>query len=104
MRMSRAILCGGAAVLALTQSGCDRMKPGRMAPGLMRPDLQGRSLAVSSLRGKVVLVGFFSTWAPPCRLAMLTWARHLRTWGRRGLTVVGAALEEGRAGVPRGRG
>ena len=82
--------------IALAVAGCDRMKPGGRAPELVFEDLQGKAVTLAAFRGRVVLMGFFATWAPPCRLAMLTWARHQRTYGRKGLAVLGVAVHEDR--------
>jgi len=38
----------------------------RQAPDFAVSDLQGRTVRLSALRGKVVLVNLWTTWCPPC--------------------------------------
>lgn len=43
------------------------VRGGDMAPDFTVEMLDGSSITLSSLRGKVVLLNFWATWCPPCR-------------------------------------
>ena len=44
--------------------------PGSLAPEFTLETLEGGTLTLSQLRGKVVLVSFFATWCPSCQAEM----------------------------------
>ena len=59
------------------------------APQLTLTDIKGRAVRLSDYRGKVVLINFWATWCPPCRVEVPDLIRLQRDYGSRGLQVIG---------------
>jgi len=70
------------------------------APPFAVTTLDGTRILSDSLAGKVVLVNFWATWCPPCRLEMPGIERVWRDRRDAGFVVIGIATDEtGEAGV-----
>ena len=56
--------------------------------------LQGDTWSLANYRGKVVLVNFWATWCPPCRIETPDLVATHRKFAGEGFTVVGVTLDE----------
>ena len=52
-------------------------------------DIQGRYIQLSHYRGKVILINFWATWCPPCRVEIPDLIKLQRDYRNRGLQVIG---------------
>lgn len=74
----------------------DRFLPvevGTRAPDFQARDLSGRPVALSDLRGEVVLLNIWATWCPPCREEMPSMQRLHEKLGPDGLKVVAVSVD-----------
>ncbi|HVN91813.1 MAG TPA: TlpA disulfide reductase family protein [Candidatus Binataceae bacterium] len=51
-------------------SGGVGLAAGKEAPNFTLQDLNGKNVALSSFRGKVIFLNLWATWCPPCRSEM----------------------------------
>ena len=62
------------------------------APDFAKSDLSGSMVNLSELRGKVVMLDFWSSWCPPCRQEAPALARVYREYESRNVEFVGVAI------------
>src|SRR5437762_12175807 len=73
--------------------------PPRIAKSTVAPDfslesLEGKNVRLSDLRGKAVLLNFWSTWCTPCKIEMPWFVEMQKQYGPEGLQVVGVAMDD----------
>ena len=65
------------------------------APKWELRDLNGNVVGSEQLKGKVVVVDFWATWCGPCRLEIPGYAEMQKKYGKDGLVIVGASVDQG---------
>lgn len=72
------------------QGGGPPPSPGQgfSAPELVLPDSDGTLHALSSYRGRVVVLNFWASWCPPCQAEMPALERIHQDLAARGLTIL----------------
>jgi thiol-disulfide isomerase/thioredoxin len=94
--MKRAILL---LLLPLALAACDtRALAGGGAVGTTAPDygavtLDGDSVSLAALRGRLVLLNIWATWCPPCREEIPALQRLHERHAAAGLEVVGVSID-----------
>lgn len=64
------------------------------APDFTLQSLDGKSIRLSDLRGKAVLLNFWATWCSPCKIEMPWFIELQKQYGSQGLQIVGVAMDD----------
>ncbi|HWG58021.1 MAG TPA: TlpA disulfide reductase family protein [Candidatus Acidoferrales bacterium] len=84
--------CGHNTVSAGSSAGSSSV--GLAEPQVTFKDLQGASVPLVSLKGKVVLVNFWATWCDPCQAEIPTLIGLQQKYGDKGFTLLGVAMDD----------
>jgi peroxiredoxin len=66
----------------------------RQAPDFRLRDAQGKYAKLSDYRGKVVLLNFWATWCPPCKIEIPWFVEFEKQYKDRGFAVIGVSMDE----------
>jgi cytochrome c biogenesis protein CcmG/thiol:disulfide interchange protein DsbE len=92
-----------AAVRAQTPTAPTNPQTGPSVPaaGSQAPDFElkvvgsdGKTLQLSSLKGKAVIVSFWATWCEPCKVEMPWLVELQKKYAEQGLQVVGISMDD----------
>jgi thiol-disulfide isomerase/thioredoxin len=64
------------------------------APDFSLESLDGKTMRLSDLRGKAVLLNFWATWCGPCKIEMPWFVDLQKQYGSQGLQIVGVAMDD----------
>lgn len=74
----------------------EAIKVGNDAPEIILPMPNDKELALSSLKGKVVLIDFWASWCGPCRKEMPNVKRIYEKYKDKGFEIYGVSLDKDR--------
>lgn len=88
------------ALLAVLLAGCghgklpDRLTEGQPFPPLTLSAIDGKTVPLSSFRGKLVVLNVWATWCPPCRKELPSLQRLSRSLDTQRFAVLGLSLDQ----------
>ena len=77
------------------EAGIPKLKwVGKQAPEISLPDTEGRTVKLSSFRGKYVLVDFWASWCGPCRRENPNVVQAYNQFKNKNFTILGVSLDK----------
>jgi peroxiredoxin len=68
------------------------IEKGNAAPDFELSDLEGNPVKLSDFQGKVVMVNFWATWCPPCRIEMPHMQKFYEDYESKDVVILGVNL------------
>ena len=85
------------ALISLVLGACsksDAVEVGSKASDFTLTDTNGNRVSLSGLSGKVIILDFFASWCPPCRMEVPDFIAIAKEHGSEDFAMVGIAVED----------
>jgi cytochrome c biogenesis protein CcmG/thiol:disulfide interchange protein DsbE len=76
-----------------------RARLGSVSPDFTLESVSGAKIKLSDFRGKVVLLDFWATWCPPCRMSTPALIELNEAYKGKDLVIIGISLDEDKSQV-----
>ncbi len=84
---------GSAEGAEMTQGGCSANAAAADMKFTLK-DMNGKDVNLADLKGKVVLLNFWATWCPPCKMEIPWFVEFQQKYGAKGLQVIGVSVDD----------
>lgn len=82
-------------IISLSFFGCEKKADTKEveAPDFTLEDLTGKNISLSQYKGSVVVLDFWATWCPPCRMSIPELVELQENYRDKGLVVLGISVD-----------
>src|SRR4051794_35701409 len=96
--MTKTIVAAALLIAGVAFAGVGK---GQRAPEFSLPSLQGSTVTLASLKGKVVLVDFWAQWCEPCKKELPQLDRLAKEYAQKGVVIVAVNIDKQRENAER---
>lgn len=82
------------AIFCVSVSALAQPKTGQKAENIQLPDMNGKTVKLSDVKAKVVLIDFWASWCIPCRKSNPGLVKLYKDYKAKGFEILGVSIDD----------